>query len=341
MGSAASRTAAPADPAAVLRESALRAGSAGFAALTRSVSLGEVNLFFSPLPGVDVDNFVDRFAKAGGLTVARCSEEHATTATALSGVAAGALNTRWTSVAAAVEWFVARQLLHTLLHLPSEAHARSLLQRVAAHPLVRVYADSPVEDLYVALPVVLDVRADEAMLTVLQSAAETAWHVLATDCHLPCSLWIYLRLSDDMWEAALAAHRVHSHLGDDTIARWRRWRAKMDDLYWRNAFTHSHHTLIVDVHNGVLADDLVVADVAAIVARRVAFLSASGLWKPDAALANALMTPEYAEGRQATAATAMTLRSIAEPTSPLAARPAPVGTELDFGAGRRPASGRA
>lgn len=290
------RRTAPAPPADDAEAAVLRAGLAAFNMLAASDS--DVNLFFVVAPGTDGAEFAQRFAARGALRLAEPAPEYAETAASLLAVERTTVASRWTRSTAAVEWLMARQAGHTLLYLPRRGG-------VPDTPAVSVYTRSPVEDLHVALPALLDNKLDSTMLTALRYSAEAAWHVLLARCPAPTALWIYARIADDDWRALCDSHRTHSGVSDATIAQWNAWRRRTDEFFYRSAFARGYHTLVITVHSTLLTHNTVVADSAVIIARHIAYATAAGAWGPavpTATMSAFVATPDYQRARHATAA---------------------------------------
>jgi hypothetical protein len=299
MGNRASTTprrAAPPPPADDAEAAMLRAGLAAFTVLAGSDC--DVSLFFVVAPGTDGAEFAQRFAARGALRLAEPAPEYAETAASLLAVERSTVASRWTRPTAAIEWFMARQAGHTLLCLPRRGAPLE-------PPAVSVYTRSPVEDLHVALPALLDNKLDDTMLTVLRFSADAAWHVLLARCPAPTALWIYARIADDDWRVLCDSHRTHSGVSDATIDQWNTWRRRTDEFFYRSSFARSFHTLVITVHGTLLTNNAVVADSAVIIARHIAYATAAGAWGPavPTATMNAFVaTPDYQRARHATAA---------------------------------------
>jgi len=293
-----------ASPAQEAEAAVLRAGLDAFEAMANS--LDETNIFFVPSPGTDTVDFAEQFAKRGAVHLAAVPAEYAPTATALHAVEAATTVSRWTQVTAAIEWLMARQASHTLLYLPAHSAAASTTSSV------HVYTRSPVEDMNVAIPVLLDSKLDVPMLTALKYSAEAAWHVLLARCPPATILWVYLRIADEEWHALCDSHRTHSGTTADTIGHWNAWRQRTDEFFFRDPFTLRYHTLVITVHNITLSNNYVVADVATIIARHINLAATAGAWGARIAvptMAAFINTAEYQRARHATASQAMALRT--------------------------------
>ena len=301
----------------------LHAGHEAFASMAK---IDEVNMFFVAQPGTDVAEFAELFAKRGALTLADTATDYASTATVLASVAGATVASRWSQPTAAVEWLLARQSSHTLLFLPGAAETPGARA-------TRVYTRSPVEDLHIALPVLLSNRVDNTMMTLLQGAAEAAWHTLMARCHYACSIWIYLRLADDYWARLCETHQRTGGTSATQIAQWNEWRRATDAFFYHNNFVKRHHTLVITVHNDVLATNAVVADAAVGISRHIRYAHDAGAWgsgTPIDTLHAFIASGDYQRERHIVAVQAVTLRA---PPPPPAPRPAPVETRLDVAPG--------
>lgn len=300
----------------------LRAGRDAF---TTIAATDEANIFFVAPPGVDVAEFAARFVERGALTAGEPAREYAKTTAALDAVTGATVASRWTRPTAAVEWFLARQASHTLLFLPGSADAPSTAGQV------RVYTRSPVEDLHVALPALLSDSVDATMTALLHAAGQTAWHALTARCHHACSLWVYLRIADEYWQQSCDAHR-RTGVPESQIAQWNAWRSSADKFFRSNAFILQQHTLIITVHNDVLTNNIVVADVAVIIARHIGYAINAGAWggaTKTVVLSAFVASPDYQRARDVSAVQAMALRAHTPAPTP-ALRAAPTETQLDI-----------
>jgi len=319
-----------ASPAQEAEAAVLRAGHNAFEAMAASGD--DVNIFFVLSPGTDTAEFAEQFALRGALHMAATAADYAPTAKALRAVEAATEQSRWTQVTAAIEWMMARQASHTLLYLPAPG---------AAPPsTVHVYTRSPVEDMNIALPVLLDRKLDVPMMTTLKFSAEAAWHVLLARCAPATIVWVYARIADDDWHALCESHRTHSGTNETTIANWNAWRRRTDEFFLHDPFTLRHHTLVVTVHNMTLSNNYVVADVATIIARHIDLAAAAGAWGsrvPAATAAAFIAAADYQRARHATASQAMALRAITTAnTAPAPAAPRTMAGPLHLELGAPP-----
>lgn len=314
-----------ASAAALAEADILRAGRDAFATIATN---DEANIFFVAQPGTDVVDFAARFVERGALVAGEPAREYGKTTAALDAVTGATIASRWTRPTAAVEWFIARQAAHTLLFLPGSAEPPA----AAAGP-VRVYTRSPVEDLHVALPVLVSDKVDATMMALLRAAGQTAWHALTARCNHACSLWVYLRIADDYWHQLCDLHRRTSGTTDAQLAQWNAWRRSADEFFQSNPFVLQQHTLVITVHNDVLSSNIVVADVAVTIARHIGYAVGAGAWgagTPARVLAAFVSSHDYQRARHAAAVQAVALRAHTPAATVPSVRTAPGETQLDM-----------
>jgi hypothetical protein len=299
---------------------------------------GESTVFFVDSPGTGVVELAAAFARYGGYTLMAPAAEDVPAANGLAEVEAATVASRWTEPPSAVLWLTARQGGHMLHYMPAAA---------ASATSVRVHTRSPVEDRFVAVPLLLDGCVNATTLATLELMTEVTWRELTSTVAPSAALWVYVRLADPVWAAVCDSHRAKSGTSDARIEQWNRWREKADDVFLRARFTLDHHTLVITVHNEVLTTDAVVADIGAIVSRHILAAHQAGSWTATtpplsaAELRAFVSDPDYQRARHATASQAQVLRTVAGVDSPppLSVRAAPHDTPLDFG--RVPARRRA
>ena len=316
------RTSVPAAPpkstAELAEDEILRKGRETFDALAAANI--EANIFFVVPPGTDAAEFAARFARRGALSLVDPAPLYEKTVAGLSNVEAATVASRWTDTTAAVEWLIARQALHTLHFLPVMGDVLKS---------VRVFARSPVEDMFITMPALLDGRIDATMSTLLNFAIETTWHTLGAHYDARNSIWVYLRIDDKYWHELCTAHRGLG-TSDTQIANWNTWRAAADRFFQSSPFAMRYHTMCITIYSDVLATNVIVADVAVSIGRHILHTNDAGAWGPTVPTSTIpafVASPDYQRNRYANAVQSMTLRAHSNP-GPTPLQPSPVETKL-------------
>jgi len=246
--------------------------------LTQTSNIKEINLFFVSMPGSDFPSFMNKFSERTGISIIRSSYEDEGLWKLLSILEHGFHEEARTSPTAAVEELLARQSRNVLMALPRSQHELSWSRQAQGFPLVRMFDHSLVEDRYIIAPLYVDGHADERLAALIDASIEVAGRALDCQCNPGSSVWIYIKIHDESWNALKASYRTNGGADEAQLAEWDAYRAKLGEFFAKNEFVRSHHALVIEVHSPLLTQDEVIDDVAAIIASFVAQQVQSGAW---------------------------------------------------------------
>lgn len=263
---------------------ALRAGletraAAAARLLLESRTLSEVNLFFLPVLGCNIDDCVNVLCRSAGFVRRRCDTNHLLVDRVQQIdrlLPAAIMNGRREHATAAL---MAELQLRTAQHLPCNRARAAKDSKEADARTVRVFSSSPVEVRYIAMPLALGPLADSGVTleqSLVIAGALVAWDALTCDVSVHHSLWVYLRLSDPAWNR-LFENSEHSAEFRRLCARY---RAEMDREFDSpiGSFAQGHHSVVVSVNSDDLASPDVVLDVLLLLCEHVCRLHDLGMW---------------------------------------------------------------
>jgi hypothetical protein len=253
------------------------------------------NLFFMPIYGLELDSAVARICKTVGYqlnSICETVRKDYDSSVRLYHEAAAEM---WRDPASAVLALMLRQQQHQLMYMsraPQYARGRHTSR-------VHVYTQSPVEDLYINLPMMLDNQCDANTIAQLRISMNTQWFELGDRMSTRCSVWIYLRISDNCWDELLGLLR-QQNVPPEEVERMCVHRARMDYFFSKHQFVYDNHTLRIDVEYAQLDNEIVCMNVAKLVAEFVMDQYWADMWHPDAdpaALSAHLKTLAYRQQR--------------------------------------------
>jgi len=262
--------------------------------LRENSDVGEANLFFVPCLGAGVERAAQRVAQVSEFTLAQPSPVYAQVHRRLGELHDEAEHQMWSDPGQAVRALWARQEENLLMYLPGPAapgHKHGATQ-------VRVYTQSPIEDLYVNLPLLLSGKCDAQMIALLRASMDARCYALGRRLSMNCSVWVYLRMTDACWAARLL--ELSANCTKQELEAMVRHRAALDAFFQSDPFTLKSHTVIVNVYASDMDQDVVAWDVAQLLAEYVMSQFYADRWAldvPPALLADYIASPSYQRAR--------------------------------------------
>ncbi len=256
----------------------------------------QTNLFFIPQYGHHVEDVAAKICEVAGFNlnyVAADYQDDFKTAARLYRRHGAQM---WTDAAAAISALKSSGEQHLAL---SASRAPKFVGRNRAMSRVFAYTQSPVEDLYIRLPMMLDGKCDADTIAEERMCLNNRFRQICDRMSIYNCLWIYLRVSDTCWSELLEAHR-RQRTCDTELVRMCEYRARMDSFFKNNDFVDGYHTLRIDVEYAQLENELVCHNIAKIVADFVMDQYYADMWSPDmedAAFINYIRSMAYKEQR--------------------------------------------
>jgi len=298
--------------------------------LRDNADVGEANLFFVPCLGAGVEAAAQRVARVGKFTLAQPSPAYAQVHRRLGELHDEAESLMWTDPNQAVRALWARQEENLLMYLPGPAAPghKSGATRVG------VYTQSPIEDLYVNLPLLLSGKCDAQMIALLRASMDARCYALGRRLSMNCSIWVYLRMTNACWDARLL--ELSANCTKQELEAMVRHRAALDAFFESDPFTRKSHTVVVDVSASDMDQDVVAWEVAQLLSEYVMAQFYAEQWSLDvlpAHLAEHISKPHYQRHRTLKA---LTPTLVAPPQRSATVASAAVAVQL---LARQPSSG--
>lgn len=240
----------------------------------------EANLFFVPVLGTDVVEAVTHLCTEHEFALASRDGNATDYAFLQRCVYPVTADAKWQQAPLAVQELQARQQVSIASFLPRSGPTPSSQSRV------RVYTQSPLEDRLVALPMLVDERvprtpgsAEQLALDTLLHAIELAERTQLCQCAPMRSVWVYMRMADDLWQRTLITHQAAGTAARE-LERWSAWRQRMDALFYDSTVRFERHTVVVNVHSEQFNVRDVRDPLVMLLARFVLRQAQAGWWLP-------------------------------------------------------------
>lgn len=230
--------------------------------LTGSRDIGEANIFFFSVEGLDMASFARRVASKFGVSIVhgvdsdsddnavdlsladtrhRASAQHMT----LAEIDEHARGCIWSDASSAIRHLTVRQERHlvTIHRILSDREQQK----------VRFFVGSPAEDLHLGLSLTLDGNANRLDVEMLHNTIQRRWMWFNQAIAHGCSVYVYIRIADTYFQQMIC-QMSESPDGMARAVNMKRYRAAMDDFVESHAFIYQQHVVTIEVRSRNLGD---------------------------------------------------------------------------------------
>lgn len=235
--------------------------------LTGSRDIGEANIFFFDVEGLDIPGFSMLVASKFGLSIVHGLHDDIDDNTSALSLKDPARTTQRTSAASSQQHMTLAEIddksrpsqwtdaSSALRHLTvrQERHLITIMRLLTERHKVRLFLGSPAEDLYIGMPLTLDGNTNRLDIELLTNTIQRRWQWLNQAISHGCSMYVYLRVDDGYFQQ-LVSEAMASPEGVIKAGNMKRYRAAMDAFVNRHEFIHRQHVVTITILSAHLGD---------------------------------------------------------------------------------------
>ena len=256
--------------------------------LSDNSDIAQVNLLFVPVLGADIPGLAANICAEFGFNLATPNKAYSDCFSSFAQLQDEMKSDMWQNPDHAAHILRTKQMQNLLTYLPGGGANNGNDSRVS------VFTQSPAEDIYVNLPFLFRPHVDRHQrlhpddqetaklrwtMEELRRTIDVSWFALHQRLSASCSVWVYVHMTESCWKEFLAKNEGR-HSAEE-LRRMCDYRALLEEVFEKHDFTFRKHTVVIDVHSSDLSEQVVMHNIAQLVAEFVQDQHHQRMWRPD------------------------------------------------------------